>query len=159
MNESPYFVNPDLAITEAYYWCQYVGTAQQRTTASFGPKHGWFCPWGTFFLHHLRFFEDLIEYVAWDVELYIWSEHYICQWLIVERLLGAEKGRIANCVKRYYRRKYTHYTGVGRGNFVQQLTSFVAFPLTKPAITHDSATRYQMDYMDIIFPLIPLSFL
>ena len=152
-----YFVNPDslgyrkslLLVPTA----NTVGTAQQIWVI---------LPMRNLFLHIscylFRFFEDLIEYVAWDVELYIWSEHYICQWLIVERLLGAEKGRIANCVKIYYRRKYTHYTGVGRGNFVQQLTSFVAFPLTKPAITHDSA-RYQMDYMDLIFPLIPLSFL
>ena len=50
-----------------YYWCQYntVSTAQQRTTTFFWLE-AWVIvvPMRNLFLHHLRFFEDLIEYVA-----------------------------------------------------------------------------------------------
>ena len=42
--------------------------------------------------------------------------------------------------------------------FVQQGASFVSFPVTKPVVTQGT-TGYQMKDMDIIFPLIPLSFL
>ena len=48
-----------LAITEAYYWCQFrrYGSAEDNHFF-FGSKHGWLCPWGTFF--------SLFLVIVWD---------------------------------------------------------------------------------------------
>ena len=41
----------------------------------------------------------------------------------------------------------------------QRRPVFVSFPVTKPVVTQGTTTRHQMKDMDIIFPLIPLSYL
>ena len=50
------------------------------------------------------------------------------------------------------------YSLQGEISFVQQGASMANIPVTEPVVKHGT-TKYQMKEMDIIFPLIPLSFL